>query len=67
MNVNDNNCNFNVRNVDEGNLNNTNMYNSDGNDNNNLAGLFPVASITLWLCNHELYKGRIETNHVLSH
>lgn len=42
------------------------MFNSNGNTNSNTRGLFPVASIPLWLCNNILHKGRIETNYVLS-
>ena len=65
VNTNSSNCNFNVRNVNSGKMNANNMFNSNGNTNNNSRALFPVASILLWLYNYKLYKGRIETNYVL--
>ena len=51
VNTNSSNCNFNVRAVNNGEVNANNMFNSNDNDNNNYYGLFPVDSISLWLYN----------------
>ena len=46
VNFNNDNANFNVRYVNDDNVNTYNLYNSNGNENNNVYGLRPVASMT---------------------
>ena len=67
VNANSDNCNFDVRNVNEGDVNANNLFNSNDNPNDEPYELFPIDSISLWLYNKFiLYKGRIETNYILS-
>lgn len=47
-NANDNNVNWGIRNVNDGYINNNNLYNSNGNTNNNNYGVRPVDSKKLW-------------------
>ena len=48
VNANTNNVNFGVRKVNNGNVNNYNLFNSNGNANNNNNGVRPAASKKLW-------------------
>ena len=50
------NANFNVRNVNSGNVNANNLYNSNDNPNSNSYALRPHSFYTLWLYNYKLYK-----------
>ena len=47
---------FNVRNVNSGNVNANNLYNSNDNTNSNAYALRPHSFYTLWLYNYKLYK-----------
>lgn len=65
--VNSNNANFNVRNVDNGNVDANNLFNSNGNSNTNNYGVRPVASIHCGYATNGCIRDNIETNYVLSY
>ena len=69
VNANDNNANFNVREVDSGDVNNWNLFNAntDGNtnENENACGVRPVASINCGYTITNCIRDNIETDYVL--
>ena len=63
VNANSNNCNFGPGNVNEGNVNSYNdLFNSNGNANDNWLGVRPVASINCGYIVIYYIRDNIETN-----
>lgn len=65
VNVNSSNANFGPGAANEGNVNcgNSNLFNSDGNENNNGLGVLPVDSINCGYIINDYIRDNIETNH----
>ena len=65
VNVNSNYTNFNVRNVNNGNVDTNNLFNSNGNENDNYYGVRPVDSINCGYAIINCMRDNIETNYIL--
>ena len=66
VNANSSNANFGPGAVDNGNANSYNdLFNSDGNENDNSAGVRPVASINCGYIVINYVRDNIETNNIL--